>query len=119
MTRVATPENERRLLDVARASTAGQLEKLCRRYRAALRATDPVLGEDRYVRTSHTGDGMVRLDAKLRPEEAAIVCLCKAIEAARAALGVSSETSRADGLPAIAPAARASAAASTGPGARM
>src|SRR6185295_11513836 len=50
MTRVATPENEEKLLDIARCAPAGQLEKLCRRFRAVQRAEDKVLGEDRYLR---------------------------------------------------------------------
>src|SRR4051812_14345568 len=58
----------------------------------------------RALRKLDTDDGLVRIDAKLRPEEAAI--LWKALEAARAQLrgrDVSAETrSRADALVALA-----------------
>jgi hypothetical protein len=84
MTRVATPENEARVLEMARSATAAQLEKLLRRYRNVVRPEGGAAQQDRYVRSIDTDDGMVRIEAKLMREEAAVVC--KSIEAARAIL---------------------------------
>ena len=85
LTRVATPENEALLLEMARSSTAAQLEKLCRGYRRALNGLAgrlPCDDEDeRWVRDRSTESGMIRIEAQLLPEEAALVL--KAIEAAR------------------------------------
>jgi hypothetical protein len=84
LTRVATPENEAALLEMARSATASQLERICRAYR---RAQGGLLGElpgdeghRRWVRESSTDSGMVRIEAQLTPEEAAVVW--KALEAA-------------------------------------
>jgi hypothetical protein len=85
LTRVATPENEASLLEVARSSTAAQLEKICRGYRRALNGLAgklPCDDEDqRWVRDRSTDSGMIRIEAQLLPDEAALVL--KAIEAAR------------------------------------
>jgi Asp-tRNA(Asn)/Glu-tRNA(Gln) amidotransferase C subunit len=91
MTRVATPENERQLLDLATASTASQLEKICRLFDQMVRP-DRQPEPERWMRVAHTDDGMVRIDVKVRREEAA-----RLLEACRA----SAET-RVDGLVAIA-----------------
>jgi len=75
MTRVATADTEAALLDMARCSTAAQLEKICRLYRqvqhdpAAARADE----DRRWVRSRTTDDGRVRLDVLLPPDEAARV----------------------------------------------
>jgi hypothetical protein len=85
LTRVATPENEASLLEMARSSTAAQLEKVCRGYRRALKGMAgklPCDDEDqRWVRDRSTESGMIRIEAQLLPDEAALVL--KAIEAAR------------------------------------
>jgi hypothetical protein len=85
LTRVATPENEASLLEMARSSTAAQLEKLCRGYRRALNGlADKHACDDtdqRWVRDRSTESGMIRIEAQLLPDEAALVL--KAIEAAR------------------------------------
>ncbi|HEV7730950.1 MAG TPA: DUF222 domain-containing protein [Candidatus Binatia bacterium] len=77
LTRVAGPENEDALLAMARASTASQLERICRGYRTAMRnAADGLPGDEedtRWVREHDTEAGFVRLDIQLRPEEAAMV----------------------------------------------
>jgi hypothetical protein len=82
MTRVATAENEERLLEIALATTGAQLERVCRRFR---RVVDLVEGERlderRYVRDEVLSSGLVRITAVLQPDEAALVM--KAIEAAR------------------------------------
>jgi hypothetical protein len=85
LTRIATPENESRLLEIAKSCTAGQLETLCREHGRVLRddAGRPVDSE-RWVRQRTTESGMVRIEAQLTADEAALVM--KALDAARAAL---------------------------------
>jgi len=102
MTRVATADTEAALLDMARSSTASQLEKICRLYRhtqhdpGAERANE----NRRWVRSRTTDDGLVRLDVLLPPDEAERVL--KAIDAcAETRLG-DAALDRADGLVALA-----------------
>src|SRR6185503_15938130 len=77
LTRVATAATEAALLDMARSSTASQLERICRSYRLALRNATDERPEDeverRWVRERETGTGFVRFEVQLRPEEAAVV----------------------------------------------
>src|SRR5215475_14518735 len=77
MLRIATPANERLLLDHARLMTASQLEVLCRKYAVVQRDGQvPHPLEDaqrRYVRRRDTDDGMVKIEAVLHPEEAELV----------------------------------------------
>ncbi len=77
MTRVATPANEAMLLEDARHSTGAQLETICRKYATVVRASKEVDQDyDRQRRTvsrRDLDDGMVRLEATLHPEEAALV----------------------------------------------
>ena len=84
LTRVATPATEASLLDMARSSTASQLERICRGYRLAMRNAANERPEDepyyRWVRERETEEGLVRFDVQLRPDDAAIVR--RAIEAA-------------------------------------
>jgi hypothetical protein len=75
MTRVATAENEATLLEMARVSSAHQLERICRKYAIVQRHDADVGPQDdvlrRYVTRRDTADGMVRIDAVLHPDEAA------------------------------------------------
>ena len=77
LTRVATAATEAALLDMARSSTASQLERICRSYRLAVRNASDERPEDeferRWVRERETGAGLVRFEVQLRPEEAAVV----------------------------------------------
>lgn len=88
MTRVATPDNERVLLDLARFGTAGQLETAVRAYRGVLddRATERA--NDRHARRScdwhWDDDGCLVLRARLSPEDGAVVV--KALEEAKRSL---------------------------------
>ena len=82
MTRVATADNEADLLNMARNTTAAQLERICRLTRQVqrlsaeeARATDD---ERRYVSSRATDDGMVSIQLRLHPDEAARVM--KALE---------------------------------------
>jgi hypothetical protein len=85
LTRVATAENEERLLEMARFSTGAQLERLCRKVRRVLTISDDGdrLDEHRYFREESLENGMVRLSVVLHPDEAAVVL--RAIEQARRA----------------------------------
>jgi hypothetical protein len=76
MTRVATPENEAELVDMAKNATAGQLERICRLARGVQREEGEggaplVAADERWVRFFDTPDGMVDLHARLLPDEAA------------------------------------------------
>ena len=77
ITRVATPANEAALLEVARHCPGHELETVCRKYRSVLRHdADPDPEGDRqrrWVARRDTADGMVRIEAVLHPEEAALV----------------------------------------------
>jgi hypothetical protein len=85
LTRVATPKNEASLLEMARSATAAQLERICRGYRRALNGILGQLSSDeesrRWVRERSTESGMIRIEAQLMPDEAAVVL--KAIATAR------------------------------------
>ncbi len=77
MTRVATSANEAMLLEDARHSTGSQLETICRKYATVVRAAKEVDEkydhERRTVTRRDLEDGMVRIEATLHPEEAALV----------------------------------------------
>ena len=81
LSRVATPANEARLLEVALAATGAQLERICRGYRNALAADEPPAPEDRSVRQRILRGGMVRLEIVLSPDEADLVL--RAVDRAR------------------------------------
>ena len=90
ITRVATPANEATLVDMAQHATGAQLERICRGYRrvrASFANDRPESPADealrRFVHATDTDDGMVRVEARLRPEEAAL--LMQAIDVARRA----------------------------------
>ena len=79
LTRVATPENEDRLLEMALGTTAAQLERLCRGYRAA-KAGEPE-PEERSVHRRLLPGGMVKLELVLQPDEAELIL--RAVQRAR------------------------------------
>jgi hypothetical protein len=88
LTRVATPESEAELLEVARSSSTASLERLVRSWKVLDRA-----GEERVERLRHRlrsfsvfpdGEGMYLVRGRLTPEVAAV--LMRAIEAAGDAL---------------------------------
>ena len=83
LTRIATPETDGELVDMARAATASQLEKVVRRYRRAEQLAAAEGEQQRESRTLHyhyDESGMLVLRARLPPEQGALVV--KAIEAA-------------------------------------
>ncbi|HEX6315690.1 MAG TPA: DUF222 domain-containing protein [Gemmatimonadaceae bacterium] len=102
MTRVATQENEVTLIELARGMTGAQLEKTCRLIDQT-RPRDPMLDEERrWLRTRELPNGMVKIEAQLRPEEAArVVAACdvfatSASERADALVTIAEATLRGD-----------------------
>ena len=72
LTRVATPEGEADLVELARTATAAQLEKIIRA--AVVAMTDPEKREElRELHTTSDADGMGELRSRMRIEELAIV----------------------------------------------
>ncbi len=93
ITRVATPENEALLVDMATSAPASVLETLCRRFRGVLQAereTPEEADERRTVAVHHTDDGRLRLSVELDADEGAR--LLAALDLAR--FDVSAETPR-------------------------
>jgi hypothetical protein len=88
LTRVATPESEHELVELARTATASQLERLIRASVVAM--TDPARREGlRRLTTGTDDDGMGVLHARMRVDELAVV---------EAALDSSAEESKVDAL---------------------
>ena len=87
ITRVATPETEQSLLDVALAGTAAHVERVVRAWRqtdrAAERDEDRERQADRSLRTWVDDDGMVVVRGRLTPEVGSV--FRRALEAAVAA----------------------------------
>ncbi len=80
--RVAEPGNEEQLVELARNATASQLERVVRGYRRAVSASEAErIEERRHVTHSWDEDGTFVLNARLAPEEGAVVL--RALEAAR------------------------------------
>ena len=84
LTRVATPDNEARLVAVACCATGAQVERLVRAWRQADREAQPDAEQVRLARrtlsTRVDEDGMVVLRGRLTPEVGAVVL--RALEAA-------------------------------------
>ena len=112
LTRVAMPETETKLLEVAAVATGAQLERVCRGYRRALAPDEVLAPEERSVRRRDLPGGMVRLEIVLAPDEADLLlrALDRAREVVHEETDVSAETSnagstwpsRADGMVALA-----------------
>jgi hypothetical protein len=120
ITRVATPDNEAALLEIARRCPGRELEIVCRKYRSVLRHdADPDPEGDRHrrwVARRDTADGMVRIEAVLHPEEAALVWAAldhSAHQQCRESHRVSAETS--SPVPTAAPGPRDGAHAHSAP----
>jgi hypothetical protein len=76
ITRVATPETEEQLVELARHATGAQLEKVVRGYRSALAATLPAAERafaQRYLRWDWDEDGSLRLEARLPADDGALL----------------------------------------------
>jgi hypothetical protein len=81
LTRVATPANEERLLELAGALTASQLERALRVYRRIAAAEARETHELEFVSYHFEDDGSLYLRARLAAEDGTLVV--KALEAAR------------------------------------
>ena len=103
VTRVATPETEQALLDVALAGTAAQVERVVRAWRrvdrAAERDEDRARQAGRALRTWVDDDGMVVVRGRLTPEAGSV--FRRALEAAVAADGGAAEPAGAGGPDAV------------------
>ena len=88
LTRIATPETDAGLVELARAGTAAHIERIvrgCRRYGPKEeREKDQRMQDSRYLHFSHDEDGMCILQARLDPVAGAAVL--RAIDAAAEAL---------------------------------
>ena len=85
ITRVATTENEAKLIELGHGSTAAQLEKICKLIDQVQPRDHSRDEERRWLRTRDVANGMVRFEAQLRPEEAARVLAACDVFAASAA----------------------------------
>lgn len=81
LTRVASPENEAILLDMALLATGAQLERLCRGYRTVVDGQTAPEPEERSVRRRLLPGGKVKLELVLEAEEADMVL--RAVDRAR------------------------------------
>ena len=76
MTRVATPANERLLLQDARHCTGSQLEKICQKYAMVQRGADRGPADDakrRQITKRDLDDGMAGIQIVVAPDEAAML----------------------------------------------
>jgi hypothetical protein len=75
MTRVATSQNEWLLLESARLMTGAQLEQVCRKYATVQAASvkRKPCADERFVRRRSQDNGMVKIEAVLHADEAALV----------------------------------------------
>ncbi len=88
LTRIATPENEEDLLELARGCTTAQLERIVRGWRPGSRKDEATRERERHETRTFSvfpdEDGMYRVKGRIEPEVAAV--LMRAIEAASDAL---------------------------------
>jgi len=85
ITRIATPEIESELLEMARWATASQLERLVRGYRRAVSVDDAEAAHrERFLATEWDDDGSLIIRGRLSPEDGAL--FLKAIEAGKEAI---------------------------------
>ena len=85
LTRVAQPETEAQLVEIARHATGAQLDRLVQGYGGVIRATrEQAQGaeEKQFLHWQWGDDGMLRIEARLRPEDGA--ALLTALAAAEA-----------------------------------
>jgi hypothetical protein len=84
LTRVAEPDSEGRLLELARHATAAQLERMLGAFRRLTRAEAEDAHRRRYLHHSFDEDGCLRVNARLTAEQGAL--FLAALEAARRSL---------------------------------
>jgi hypothetical protein len=100
VTRIAKPESEEMILEVALFTTGAQLERICRGYRRAS-SMDKDAAADRRLRARPLGDGLVKVEVVLSADEAEL--FMKAIDRVRGQLMPLAEPASAAAQP---PAAR-------------
>jgi Domain of unknown function (DUF222)/HNH endonuclease len=111
LSRVATPELEGRLLEIARHSTAAQLERVLRAYRGVLArelSAEEIAHGERYLTCQHDDDGALLIRGRLPAEEGAL--LMAALEAGRDQLRSEASDARRAEAPLSAEASLSSAA---------
>jgi hypothetical protein len=85
ITRIATPEIESELVEMARWATASQLERLVRGYRRAVSLESAEAAHrDRFLTTEWDEDGSLMIRGRLAPEDGAL--FLKALEAGKQAI---------------------------------
>ena len=95
ITRIATPEIEAELVEMARFATAAQLERLVRGYRRAVSVESAEAAHrDRFLSCEWEEDGSMRIRGLLAPEDGAL--FLKAIGAGRDAIREREEADSAD-----------------------
>ena len=95
ITRIATPEQEEELVEMARFATAAQLERLVRGYRQVVsRESAEALHGERFLSHSWDEDGCLCIRGRLSPEDGAL--FLKALEAGRTAIREHSVEERKD-----------------------
>ncbi len=86
LTRIATPEIEAELVEMARFATAAQLDRLVRGYRRAVSLESAeVAHRDRFLACEWDEDGSLCIRGRLAPEDGALIL--KAIGVGRDAIG--------------------------------
>ncbi|HET7482722.1 MAG TPA: DUF222 domain-containing protein, partial [Actinomycetota bacterium] len=77
LTRVATPDNEEELVEMARCAPTAQLEKMVRAFRGAVRAAETDEAKrrlaTRHLTYFYDDDGSFVINARLSPEDGAVV----------------------------------------------
>ena len=103
VTRIASPENEKELLDLARYATAAQVEKLVRAYRGVARHAERERATKQHASRElnyyHDEDGSLVIHARLPAEEGAVVLL--ALNAAMDARYAEKNESESDDVTAV------------------
>jgi hypothetical protein len=73
LSRIATPETERDLAEMAECMTAGQVERFSRAHRRVSRADDVAARQRRKLTVRHDEDGNISISVRLPAEEGAVV----------------------------------------------
>jgi Domain of unknown function (DUF222)/HNH endonuclease len=73
LTRIATPETERDLADMAECMTAGQVERFARAHRRVSHADDQAARASRKLTWRYDEDGTISISVRLPGEEGAVV----------------------------------------------
>jgi hypothetical protein len=89
LTRIAEPETEDELLELARELTAAQLDRAVRAYQRVTTNEASALQANAYLGWCWNDDGSLELRATLAPEDGAV--FLQALDAARGSLGGSAE----------------------------